>query len=105
MGHLYYVDVVRPDPVGLPSPFRNVQELIPYWSGTQYAPNPSNSWAFNFTNGAQYNGIEPGGSYVWPVTPGNPFNAIPVPPVALLFPSALAALAWPRQRNRIRKLE
>lgn len=43
-----------------------------YWSGTVYAPSPSNAWNFNTNNGNQNNddNIINNNGYVWPVRPG-----------------------------------
>jgi len=41
-----------------------------YWSGTTYAPNPSNAWNFNFNNGNQNNNNKSNGFYAWAVSPG-----------------------------------
>jgi hypothetical protein len=42
-----------------------------YWSGTEYAPDPTNAWNFNTNNGNQNNDDKANNNgFVWPVRPG-----------------------------------
>jgi hypothetical protein len=41
-----------------------------YWSGTEYAPNPSNAWNFNTNNGNQNNDDKNNALYAVAVRPG-----------------------------------
>ncbi len=41
-----------------------------YWSGTEFAPNPTNAWNFNANNGNQNNNDKNNQNYVWAVRPG-----------------------------------
>jgi len=41
-----------------------------YWSGTEYAPNPSNAWNFNTNNGNQNNNDKTNSFYALAVRPG-----------------------------------
>lgn len=41
-----------------------------YWSGTVYAPNPSNAWNFNFNNGNQNNANQNNEFHAWAVHSG-----------------------------------
>jgi hypothetical protein len=43
-----------------------------YWSGKEYAPNPTNAWNFNTNDSNQNNGNKANNNdYVWPVRPGH----------------------------------
>ncbi len=97
MGHLYNVDGVTSSTSGL---FSNVHFAF-YWSGTEFAPDAANSaWLFAFADGRQDRSTKPSASYAWPVAPGNPFNAVPIPPAAVLFAAGLAALGVTRRRRQ-----
>ena len=51
-------------------PFSNMQAFV-YWSGTEYAPNPTNAWNFNTNNGNQNNNNKDNNNlFVWPVRGG-----------------------------------
>jgi len=41
-----------------------------YWSGTEFAPNPTNAWNFNFNNGNQNNNDKNNNNYGWAVRAG-----------------------------------
>jgi hypothetical protein len=41
-----------------------------YWSGTEYAPNPSNAWNFNTNDGNQNNNDKTNNFYALAVRPG-----------------------------------
>jgi hypothetical protein len=41
-----------------------------YWSGTEYAPNPSNAWNFNTNDGNQNNNDKTNSFYALAVRPG-----------------------------------
>jgi hypothetical protein len=71
MGHLYYTELgnAAGGPLTNTGPFTNVQASL-YWSGTEYAPNPSNAWVFHFTNGHQVNLNKADFLFAWAVRPG-----------------------------------
>ena len=71
-----------------------------YWSGTAYAPNPINAWAFDFSDGVQFNGdkIDPGG-HGWAVRAGD-VSAVPVPAAVWLFGSGLLGLVGMARRKK-----
>lgn len=60
-------------------PFQNVDEFGGYWSGTEYAPDPSDAWLFSNFDGSQYNGAKGGGLYALAVRPGDVAAPIPEP--------------------------
>lgn len=77
-------------------PFSNLQANY-YWTGTQYAPDTSKAWYFNFGSSSQY--PEPASSdlYAWAVRPGD-IAAVPVPGAVWFFSGALALLGAVRRR-------
>ena len=86
-------------------PFSNFQSFW-YWSGTVYAPFPSNAWDFSTNNGFQASGnIINRLGYVWPVRPGQDVGApapasIPVLPWWGLMLMGLGLAAVARRRLR-----
>lgn len=114
MAHLYYSTLgnlgyyttsgIGPQPgwgLSNTGPFSNLQPYV-YWSGTTYAPNPSNAWDFGFYSGAQNNydkSFSSYGFYAWAVSPGDVGAAVPVPAAAWMFGSALGVLGWIRRRT------
>lgn len=86
-------------------PFANIQTIATggvgdaeYWSGTQYRP-PMNAeaWNFMFGTGRQNHNDQFAPLYVWAVR-SEDIALVPLPPAALLFGGALAALAAIRRR-------
>jgi len=70
-----------------------------YWSGLEYAPYPSDAWAFSFGHGYQGNGDKGGGYYAWAVRPGD-VAAAPAPGTALLMALGLWGLGAGRRVRR-----
>jgi hypothetical protein len=80
-------------------PFSNVQYNF-YWSATEYAPNTSLAWIFNFSNGNQNYNYKTVNYYAWAVHAGD-VGAVPVPAAVWLFGSGLIGLVGlGRQRRR-----
>jgi hypothetical protein len=79
-------------------PFSNLQPNT-YWSGTTYAPFPSDAWGFYFYNGGQYNHGKSSYIYIyaWAVSPGD-IAAVPVPGAVWMFGSAVAVMGALRRR-------
>jgi hypothetical protein len=82
-------------------PFKNIRHEIfgYYWTGTEYPPDNVGAWVFGFSDGLQGYGPKINGAYAWAVRNGD-IGAVPIPPAAFLFPSALAALGWVRRRHQ-----
>jgi hypothetical protein len=114
MGHLYYVELgnkgamdiygnVYPAGWGLTNtgPFKDLQAAT-YWSGTEYAADPSYAWAINFTGGNQSSTLDPKNaftSYALAVRPGD-VTVVPEPISLILFLTGGAILIG---RKYIRK--
>ncbi len=111
LGHLYYVEggltvgqSILADPPGiLDDYFTNMQSRRGYWSGTEYAPNPSAAWNFITLNGRQGYDTRAGFNYfVWPVRPRQAAAGVSVPTLPVwglgLMGLLLAGLGWRRLR-------
>jgi hypothetical protein len=80
-------------------PFSNLQSSF-YWSSTEYAPDPTNAWVFDFGYGLQTNPNKGSNGYAWAVQSGNA-GVVPVPAAVWLFGSGLLALVGiGKQRRR-----
>ena len=62
-----------------------------YWSGLEYAPDPSVAWLFFFRRGGQGAGDRCNGFYAWAVRPGD-VAAAPLPGTAVLMALGLLGL-------------
>jgi hypothetical protein len=82
--------------------FANVQSYA-YWSGSEYAPDPTGAWYFNTNNGNQYNNDKSYQFYAWAVRPGDVAApaAIPLPGAVWLFGSALLGSIGLKHRKNI----
>ncbi len=79
--------------------FDNVQSDV-YWSGSEYAPNPSYAWLFNTNYGNQYGNDKFNQLHAWAVRPGD-VAAVPVPGAFWLFGSAMVGLMGLKRRGSI----
>ena len=80
--------------------FTNVQ-IFSYWSGSEYAPNPSSAWGVATDVGYQYHNLSKGDQlYAWAVRPGD-VAAVPVPGAFWLFGSAMVGLMGLKRRGSI----
>ncbi len=99
MGHLWYTELGNTaGSFTNDGDFLNMQSSA-YWSGTEYAPNPSNAWYFSTFNGFQSADGKNGQFYAMAVRPGDVLAAqVPEPESLLLALTALGALALVRRR-------
>lgn len=80
--------------------FSNVVSFI-YWSGTEYAPNQSEAWFFNVTQGAQANLTKIGELFAVAVRPGDVTASVPEPQsLALVLLGLGAGMVARRRRPR-----
>ena len=98
MGELYYTALGNPafGPLSNTGPFKNLQSYD-YWSGTEYAPNPSGAWSFGIYNGGQHPNAKNNGLYALAVRPGD-VAAVPEPGMVALLLSGLAGVLVMRRR-------
>lgn len=80
-------------------PFGSSMQDYAYWSGTEYAPNPSSAWYFSTFTGYQYNVDKDYQFYGWAVRPGQ-VAAAPLPGTALLIALGLVGLRARRPGRR-----
>ncbi|MDH3460898.1 MAG: DUF1566 domain-containing protein [Burkholderiaceae bacterium] len=72
--------------------FQNLQS-IDYWSGTVYAPDPSNAWRFDTTDGYQSLGSHPNELYAVAVRSGDVAAVVPEVQTYAMLLAGLGALA------------
>ncbi len=118
LGHLFNVTLGNPDdgddncynPPGTDPdhclqnkwPFNNVQSYR-YWSGTEYAPDPSTAWIFETVNGFQLpNDKARGNGFVWPVRPGQAAAPSAVPTLSMWGLGLMGLLLAGLARRRLR---
>jgi hypothetical protein len=96
---------------GLQSQFDGVQSDNWYWSGTEYAPDPSYAWGFSSTVGGQYRFGKSNAFYAVAVRPGDVAADVPEPQTLALTLLALGGAVVTRGRrpalvhvNRFRKV-
>jgi hypothetical protein len=88
LGELFYKELGGTAGSSIPSgQFSNVQSYV-YWSGTEYAANPSVAWLFLTDGGSQGLNYKDGQFFAWAVSPGQ-VSAVPVPAAVWLFGSGL----------------
>ncbi len=76
MGYLYYKEGIT---AAVPGPFLNIQ-ASDYWSGTEYAPNPTKyAWLKRFDAGDQGLGDKMGAVYAVAIRQGDVAAAVPEP--------------------------
>ena len=78
--------------------FSNVQSNF-YWSGTEYAPSPSDAWFFSTGNGVQVNVVKYDALYAVAVGPGDVAARVPEPQTLALALLALGATVVARRRR------
>ena len=82
------------------APFSNLQSNL-YWSGLEFAPNPSDAWLFNFHFGGQraddkHNNF----FFAWAVRSGDVAASVPEPGTVLLMGAGLMGLAGVKRSKR-----
>jgi hypothetical protein len=107
-GHLYYYGAGTVFGSGItassPSPFSNVQSSG-YWSGMEFASNPSFAWVFTFSSGEESSGDNFGVNkdnvsvFAWAVHSGN-VSEVPIPAAVWLFGSGLLGLVGVARRKK-----
>jgi hypothetical protein len=93
MGYLYWEESIT---ASTPGPFSNVQSSEDYWSGTEFAPIPTDAWGFAFSDGLQFGGSSSIELFAWAVRTGD----VPLPAAVWLFGSGLIGLLGLARRKR-----
>lgn len=94
MGHLYNVDGIT---LATPDLFTDIQSNR-YWTGTEFTPDPSAEWDFDFSNGNQLANFKVSNDFAWAVRPGD-VSTVPIPAAVWLFGSGLLGLAGVARRK------
>jgi len=82
MGHLFYDEGITSDSGG---PFLNIKPSM-YWSGTEFDPDLSQAWRFNFKYGTQDVSSKTATRYAWAVRDGDTTSPVaPEPVSSILF--------------------
>jgi hypothetical protein len=101
-GHLFYYGAGTVFGSGItassPGPFSNVQGNS-YFSGTEFASDPTRAWFFSFGSSSQGNGLKNNFGFAWAVHSGN-VSTVPVPAAVWLFGSGLMGLLGLARRKR-----
>ncbi len=81
------------------APFSNLQ-FDDYWSGLEFAPGPSNAWAFDFGYGYQDEDDKDRNEFAWAVRSGDVAASVPEPGTVLLMGAGLMGLAGVKRSKR-----
>lgn len=100
MGHLFYNELGGTAGSSIPNTFINNQ-FNGYWSGTEYAPDPSHAWYFSTLYGFQDNLYKNYGLGAFVVRTGD-VATVPVPGAVWLFGSVMLGLLGLKRRGSIR---
>lgn len=100
MGHLWYVELGNTAGAFTNTgKFQNLQSY-PYWSGTEYAPDPKGAWNFNISGGYQNSFYKNDNFlYAMAVHPGD-VGAVPEPQTDAMLLVGLSVLAIMRRQRR-----
>ncbi len=92
LGKLFYSELggTADDTITNTSIFDNEKAYL-YWSGTEYAPDPSNAWLFNTSFGYQGYGYKDFQVFAWAVSPEQ-VAAVSLPDAVWLMSSGLLGL-------------
>lgn len=102
MGHLYYLSLgnEKGGPFVHSGPFNNLKPNW-YWAGTEYSPDTSNAWNFDFNEGRQHDFVKGGNCYTLAVlsgdVPQDP-DVVPIPAAFWLLGSGLVGLFGLRKK-------
>ena len=103
MGELYYTALGNAAGGSLSNtgPFKNLQSSA-YWSGTEYAPNPTSAWGFYTSGGSQFINLKDDRHpYALAVRPGD-VAAVPEPAMVALLLSGLAGVMVMRRKRPVK---
>ena len=82
------------------APFSNLKS-VPYWSGLEFAPNPSEEvWAFSFSDGGQAGSRKFNDIFAWAVRSGDVAATVPEPGSVLLVAAGLIGLIGAKRSKR-----
>ena len=97
MGYLFWEEGIT---FFAPGPFSNIQ-AINYWSGTEFAGNPSAAWSFLFAGGGHGGAFKASNLNAWAVFSGDVnTSVVPIPTAVWLFGSGLIGLLGVAKRKR-----
>ena len=108
LGHLFYTEGGLTQGQNITSSavlsniFSNMQNSV-YWSGTEFAPSPTNAWYFNTVNGYQDIDSKGVNHYAWAVRSGD-VGGSSVPEPGIIGLLGIGALAWVGTRQKRRGL-
>jgi hypothetical protein len=108
LGHLFYSELGGTSGVSIAdshnknySLFTNVGSSLVFWSGTEYAGDPTaRAWFFTAVIGYQNHNTKDTLFYAWAVRPGD-VSAVPVPGAVWLFGSGLLGLLGFKKRKAV----
>jgi hypothetical protein len=88
-GYLFWQNAVA---TANPGPFSQVQSAF-YWSGTDFAPDPTHAWLINIVNGGLSDSDKGNNHMAWAVRTGDIANAVPLPAAGWMLLTGLLALS------------
>jgi hypothetical protein len=80
---------------------QNLQSSV-FWSGTAYAPNPTNfAWRFGTNYGFQYYDLQDGEFFAWAVRPGDVAAPVPEPEAYAMLLAGFGVLGFVARWRRV----
>jgi hypothetical protein len=99
LGQLFYSELGGTANSNIPNtPTFTNEQAYAYWSGTEYASNPTNAWNFDTGSGYQLYSNKSSQLYAWAVSPGQ-VSAVPVPGAVWLMGTGLLGLLGLKRRG------